>query len=257
MKKIVTLILLLTSTSIMAQSNNIEHIVWDKTPIHIILPVGRERRIDFPIAIKLEVPASIKAKSKRIQVTESGSVYWFATKPFKVHRVNAITDTGYSYILDVEARKKAYSNPIAIIDKRIKNEGGDTAANHQPVYHYDYVDVVRYAAQHIYAPWRLVKDLPGIRQVHVDTSPVALVKGDDLMTAPMAEWATSDVPSLYVTAIRVTSNSLDHVVLDPRLLRGDFLAASAQHSYVNPVGEAGDTTTWYLVSGQPFSEVTP
>jgi hypothetical protein len=40
------------------------------------------------------------------------------------------------------------------------------------------------------------------------------------------------------------------------LLRGDFLAASSQHSRVNAAGEEGDTTTWYLVSDQPFDEVS-
>jgi len=65
------------------------------------------------------------------------------------------------------------------------------------------------------------------------------------------------IPSLYVTAVRVTSNSLKTITLDPRLLRGDFLAASSQHTNVNAAGEEGDTTTWYLVSDQPFDEVSP
>lgn len=253
----IVVMVFLLSNNVIARplATNIEHIVWNKTPINIVLPVGTERRIDFPISIKLQVPASIQDKSKRIQVSESGSVYWLATKPFKSARVNAITDTGYSYILNVEARKKAPDNPIAIIDNRIKtNKNQDDV---QSVFNYDYVDMIRFAAQSIYAPERLVKRLPGIHRVQVDTSPVLLVKGGDLITAPMAQWMASTVPSLYVTAIRVTSNSLKRIVLDPRLLRGDFLAASSQHGYVNAVGDDGDTTTWYLVSSQPFNEVAP
>lgn len=247
---------MLLSRSVIAQpNNNVEHIVWNKTPIHIILPVGKERRIDFPLAIKLQVPASIQARSKRIQVAEDGSVYWLATKPFKIHRVNAITDTGYSYILDVEARKNGSSNPIVIVDNRIKKS--NTGAHLQRKYNYDYVDMVRFAAQSIYAPERLIRKLPGIHRVQLDTSALQLVKGGNLITEPMAEWMAPTVPSLYVTAVRVTSNSLYKVILDPRLLRGDFLAASAQHAYVNPVGNDGDTTTWYLVSRQPFDEVKP
>ena len=258
MHRIFLLLLLFLSIEAHSQPvDTIEHRVWNKSPIHIVLPVGKERRIDFPLAVKLQVPASVKANSKRIQVTEGGSVYWVATKPFKKQRVNAITETGYSYILDVEARKKGHQHPIAIVDDRIPKDTSSNTGSGQPQYDYDYVDLARFAAQSIYAPERLVRKLPGIRRVQVESGEIPLVKGGDLITEPMAQWMASTVPSLYVTAVRVTSNSLQTVTLDPRLLRGDFLAASSQHAYVNPAGEDGDTTTWYLISSQPFNEVTP
>ncbi len=236
----------------------IEHRVWNKAPIHIVLPVGKERRIDFPLPVQLQVPASVKAMSKRIQITESGSVYWIATQPFKKMRVNAITETGYSYILDVEARPKGHQHPIAILDDRIPPDESNTAAPAGPSYDYDYVDLARFASQNVYAPERLIKPLPGARRVNLDVhEPIPLVRGMDLIATPMAQWSVPTVPTLYVTAIRIESNSLDRVILDPRKLRGDFLAAAPQHEYVNPVGEEGSTTTWYLISGRPFSEVSP
>lgn len=258
MKTFGSIILLLLSVPVYSQPIDLlEHRVWNKLPIHIVLPVGKERRIDFPLAINLQVPSSIKVMSERIQVTESGSVYWIASTSFKKQRVNAVTETGYSYILDIEARPNAHQHPIAIVDERIPKEESNTGQSSRPAYDYDYVDLVRFAAQSVYAPDRLIKPLPGLRRVKIDKAPIALVKGSDLITEPMAQWVAPTIPSLYVTAVRITSNSLKNITLDPRLLRGDFLAASAQHTRVNSAGEDGDTTTWYVISGQPFDEVSP
>jgi integrating conjugative element protein (TIGR03749 family) len=258
MKSFISIILFLLSQPLLSQPIELlEHRVWNKSPIHIVLPVGKERRIDFPLSIQLQVPASIKAMSERIQITESGSVYWIASQSFKRQRVNAVTDTGYSYILDIEARPKGHQHPIAIVDERIPKQDSNTGQSSEPIYDYDYVDLTRFAAQSVYAPERLIKPLPGIRRVTVESEHLSLVKGADLITEPMAQWVVPTIPSLYVTAVRVTSNSLRIITLDPRLLRGDFLAASSQHTRVNAAGETGDTTTWYLVSDQPFDEVSP
>jgi len=258
MKSFISIILFLLSQPLLSQPIELlEHRVWNKSPIHIVLPVGKERRIDFPLSIQLQVPASIKAMSERIQITESGSVYWIASQSFKRQRVNAVTDTGYSYILDIEARPKGHQHPIAIVDDRIPKQNSNTSQFSGPIYDYDYVDLTRFASQSVYAPERLIKPLPGIRRVTVESEHLSLVKGADLITEPMAQWVVPTIPSLYVTAVRVTSNSLRIITLDPRLLRGDFLAASSQHSRVNAAGEEGDTTTWYLVSDQPFDEVSP
>ena len=251
-------VLCLLSTALLAQPPElIEHRVWNKAPIHIVLPVGKERRIDFPLSVQLQLPASIKDLSERIQITEGGSVFWIASKPFNPQRVNAITDTGYSYQLDIEARAKGHQHPIAIVDDRIPAQQSNTTQSPEQRYDYDYVDLLRFASQSLYAPDRLIKPLPGLRRIPIETGPLSLVKGADLLTEPMAQWVAPTIPSLYVTAVRVTSNSLNKITLDPRLLRGDFLAASSQHGFVNPVGEEGTTTAWYLISAQPFDEVAP
>ncbi len=258
MKHLIICLCLIYSTGIIAQPvETIEHRVWDKHPIHIVLPVGQERRIDFPLAINLQVPELVRGLSERIQITEAGSVYWIAKQPFKRQRVNAITDTGYSYILDIEAKPKGHRHPIVIVDDRIPKSDGDSLSLTNANYEYDYVDLMRLAAQSIYSPNRLVKELPGVRRISVDAEALPLVRGGDLIIEPIAQWYAPTIPTLYVTALRVQSNSLDAVILDPRDLRGDLLAASSQHGYVNPVGQEGDTTAWYVVTDQPFDEVTP
>lgn len=250
--------MLFNTAQLNAQPQEIlEHRVWNKTPIHIVLPVGQERRIDFPLSIQLQVPSFVKLMSERIQITESGSVYWMASKSFKKQRILAVTDTGYSYVLDVEARPKGHRHPIVIIDERIAKSNANGSIEEAQLYDYDYVDLMRFASQNLYAPERLIKKLPGIKRIDIEKRIVPLVKGGDFIAESIAQWVAPTIPSLYVSAIRISSNSLTKKILDPRLIRGDFVAASSQHSYINSVGEDGDTTMWYLVSEQPFNEVAP
>ena len=256
------LLLLFFSFSLCAMAQDgreVEHIVWDKSPIKISLPVGKERRVDFPVPIKLEAPAAVVDASKPIQIREDGSVYWTATKAFKPERVKAITFTGYSYFLDVEAKKGAPSHPLVVVDDRVPVDEDVKQAEilRHLAYNYDDVDLARFAAQNVYAPMRLIKPLPGVTRVQVPEREYPLYRGEDLTLEPLAQWRSPTIPTRYVTAVRVTSNTLRESIFDPRRLRGDWLSASAQHPVVGPAGTEGDTTTWYLVSARPFEETCP
>jgi integrating conjugative element protein (TIGR03749 family) len=234
-----------------------EHIIWDRSPIKVVLPIGKERRIDFPVPIKLVAPPEVVSASKPIQIREDGSVYWTATKPFKVQRVQAITVTGYSYLLDVEAKKVSTSHPIVIIDERVPVEDDEeSVTERRHSYNYDFVDLTRLAAQSVYAPGRLVKALPGVTRVSVSGLACSnhLYRFHELNIRPIASWQSPGVPTRYVTAVRVKSRSSEETVFDPRLLRGTWLAASAQHSVLGPAGSDDDNTTWYLVSAGTFEE---
>jgi len=246
----------------------VEHAVWDKSPIKVTLPVGRERRIDFPVpGNKFEVPENLLHKSKPIQMREDGSVYWTALEEFEPTRVQFLTPTGYSYFLDIEAvddsklKHKILDRPLVIVDTRVKQNDDRSKDNDELAsakrLDYDYVDLVRLASQSIYGPERLIKKLPGVSRIGVDPCPVQLYRGSQVVTEPIAQWKANTVPSQYVTAIRVTSNALEDVVFDPRRIRGEFIAAAAQHPLVKAVMNNGDTTTWYLVSRQPFQDAAP
>jgi len=237
-----------------------EHIIWDRSPIPVVLPVGRERRIDFPVAVKLVVPKGAVSASRPIQIREDGSVYWTATRKFTTQRVQAITFTGYSYLLDVSAEKGGSSHPLVIIDERVPaEEDGEADRQGGRVYDYDIVDLTRYAAQHVYAPGRLLKAMPGMTRIPVSAGACSprLYRFRELSFEPLASWQSPGIPTRYVTAVRVTSGSSDETVFDPRRLRGEWLAASAQHTVLEPAGADGDHTTWYLVSARPFEESCP
>lgn len=246
----------------------VEHVVWTNTPIRLLLPVGVERRIDFPVPVRLEWPDAVRDKTENLQLRENGSIYWTAKDPFERQRVNVLTDTGYSYLLDVEAKNGASDHPMVIIDDRVSPQSSNIIDDNDPAslskpaarfYQYDYIELTRYASKNLFAPPRLAKPLPGVARVPIDSEvEYPLFKGGDLQLHPIAQWKAATMPTLYVTAMHVTSNNAtSETYLNPRLLRGDLLAATPQHDYVKPKGQEGESTVWYLVTARPFQEVAP
>jgi integrating conjugative element protein (TIGR03749 family) len=66
-----------------------------------------------------------------------------------------------------------------------------------------------------------------------------------VQATPMAAWRLEDY---WVTAVKLQNTSSSVIALDPRLLQGDFIAATFQHSDLGPAGHATDTTVIYLVT---------
>jgi integrating conjugative element protein (TIGR03749 family) len=78
---------------------------------------------------------------------------------------------------------------------------------------------------------------------------VDLVYGAKVESVPVAAWK---VGLQYVTAVKLTNRTQRAVVLDPRELRGSWLAATFQHNRLLPADNEADTTAVYLVSDRPF-----
>jgi hypothetical protein len=66
---------------------------------------------------------------------------------------------------------------------------------------------------------------------------------------PLGAWKSG---SLYVTAVRVTNRSRFPTELSLEQLRGQWIAATAQHVRIGPAGSDTDTTAIYLISNRPF-----
>lgn len=119
------------------------------------------------------------------------------------------------------------------------------------------VALTRYAAQQLYAPERLAAvRMPGIVRAGVRTRPVDnLFRGVDgggvLEAKPIAAWRGG---GMWVTAVRLHNTGGTARVIDPRNLRGRWLAATFQHARLGPTGSDTDVTCVYLVSAQPFEE---
>jgi len=118
----------------------------------------------------------------------------------------------------------------------------------------DYVALTRFAAQQMYAPARLRPAHPQVRQLAVAQDPVALVRGGAVSALPLTTWRHR---GLYVTVVRLQNQTATATVLDPRDLRGDWLAATFQHARLLPHGDEADTTAVYLLSRRPFGESLP
>jgi integrating conjugative element protein (TIGR03749 family) len=110
--------------------------------------------------------------------------------------------------------------------------------------------LTRFAAQQMYAPARLLQDLPGVVRVPVKREPVALVRGDAVEAMPLVSWRAGD---LYVTAAKLTNKTDRPQTLDPRTLRGRWLTAAFQHNRLHEAGSEADRTVVYLISHRPFA----
>jgi integrating conjugative element protein (TIGR03749 family) len=229
-----------------------ERIVWNRTPISLALQVNKERMVTFPGDVRVGVPPAL-ADALRTQ-TVNGTVYWLARKSFPPTRIQVQgIASGRIYLLDLRAESDVSTAPVEILVPRsTSNETvGSTAATPQ-VERVDYVSLTRYAAQEMYAPRRLLRDPPGVfRAPSRIKSHVALLRGGTVEAMPLASWRGGN---LYVTAVKLRNLTSAPVTLDPRDLRGQWLAATFQHARLLPRGDEADTTCVYLISTRPFAE---
>jgi integrating conjugative element protein (TIGR03749 family) len=243
--------LLLTSAAhTVSASEPPERITWRKTPIALELRVGTERLVQFPNAVKVGVPAPIQ-NALRIQ-SIAGTVYLLAHQPFTSTRVlvRGLDGDGV-YLLDLSAKvESAATAPVEIFDPDEPLEPGTDTVQPAGRRGYGYVSLTRFAAQQLYAPLRLLEDLPGVVQVPVKRDPVALVRGDTIEALPLVAWRAGD---LFVTAVKLTNQTDQPQILDPRTLRGAWLTATFQHNRLLGAGDEADRTVVYLISARPFA----
>jgi integrating conjugative element protein (TIGR03749 family) len=163
-------------------------------------------------------------------------------------------DGGQIYLFDLSAAKEGgQTNPVQVFMKKTgESESDQTTASvnsNDAAAPYSYVTLTRFAAQQLYAPARLVQDRPGIVRIPVARDSVALLRGDAVDATPLVAWRAD---GLYVTAVKLSNRSDRPQILDPRNLRGAWLAAAFQHNRLLAAGSEADTTAVYLISARPF-----
>ncbi len=234
-----------------------ERVVWDRTPLGITLPVNQERQVTFPAPVEVGMPAGL-TDVIRTQVVGS-TVYWLARKDFSPQRIQVReTATGQVYLVDLSARASASAAPMIIsqasasaIPATASDAASGDAPKHEATPAYDYAALTRFAAQSLYAPRRLVPSLPGIYRTPVDERPIDLVRGEAILANPLIAWRSGN---LHITAVRLRNQGHSAVILDPRRLRGLWVAATFQHARLLPGGNEADTTVVYLISSKPFED---
>ncbi len=241
----------------LAEAQLTERILWQKTPIRLVLTVGQERRVDFPGPVKVGVPPPLASKL-RVQ-SIAGTLYLLAHREFDATRVMVReAESGRMYLLDVTAKSEGGSvSPVTIYaveeSADLKGPEADTGPEEntaQPALPgYGYVTLTRFAAQQLYAPARLLRDLPGVVRVPVKRNKVALIRGAAVTAEPLVAWRAGD---RYLTAVKLTNRTDRALTLDPRTLRGDWLSAAFQHNRLLKKGDEADTTALYLISARPF-----
>jgi len=251
----IAVIFLFAHTIAIADAEITERIEWKKIPIKLDLKVGHERLIYFPSPIKIGLPGRLQPLLRAQSV--DGTLYLLANSSFEATRVMVREiESGRIYLFDITASKDGgQTSPVQIHSTDNTNSRLDGAelfggkGDHPASTQYSYVSLTRFAAQQLYAPARLLHNLPGITRTPVARKSVNLIHGGAIEATTLVAWRTGN---LYLTAFKLINHSSQPQILDPRNIRGTWLSAAFQHNRLLPAGDEADTTAVYLISARPF-----
>lgn len=235
----------------------VEILHWERLPLSTRLFVGQERVILIDRNVRVAVPTAVR-EQLRVQ-SAGGALYLKADAPFPTTRLQLQdAETGSLIFLDVRADSAAPGEsalePVRITG--LVEDHAASSADSEPPKSATPVAVIltRHAAQSLYAPLRTVAPVAGLtamplrRDLPLDT----LLPTLPVRATALAAWRLGEQ---WLTAIKLTNTAPRTVALDPRLLQGDFVAATFQHADLGAVGDPTDTTVLYLVTrGQGLAE---
>ena len=233
------------------QATEILH--WERLPLAVPLLVNQERVIFINRNVRVGVPATIHDKL-RVQ-SAAGAVYLKALEPVPTTRIQLQdVNDGSLILLDISATEPKGS---LLLQEAIRIEEAAQPVKAKPIAPRATrptatavpppVALTRYAAQSLYAPLRAVEALDGVQRVSLPPLPnlPLLLPALPIKISPLAAWKRG---AYQVAALKLTNTSTRTLTLDPRLLQGDFIAATFQHHTLGPSGQPTDTTVLYLIT---------
>ncbi len=243
-----------------------QKVLFDGAPIELVLTAGVERRIIFDSSFDVILDPNTPndhLDAFNPQIFGKNLLLTIST-PLSMRAIAKVGD-GEEIPIDIRAVEDAGSNnPIAIVrqsfleqEKQIEQvlAPPKVPANALHVQQArklpGYIDLVRFAAQHLYAPERYRDKIGGAVSVGINSRPVRLMRFKLATTTPIAAWK---IGQLYVSAIEVKNNQQSALGLDPRLIVGTWRAASFHHNRIGPANSNYGQTMLYLVSDKPFKE---
>lgn len=256
---------LLLMTSIL-HAQSVEHVVWDKTPIRITLPLNEERLIRFPLAVSV-VDSELDDSTGVMKAQDM--LYLNAHQAFTNKRlVVQLMPNGEAIILSLSASSEANNTtPIEVVMADNESQRDELPDGNSPVSEgvsqeipqdtsqnsmINPVSLTRFAIQSLYSPARLLVNPPGVSRTPMRTHRhITLVYGASMTANPLISWRGADV---YVTAVELKNQLNKTMVISPQMLLGDWQTAAFYPT--NTVGARGgqDTTTVFLTSSKPFGE---
>ena len=224
-----------------------EHMVWEKVPLNIELPVKQERLIQFPQPIKI-IDQNLSPALDILKV--KSSLYLKAQDSFNNARiiVQLIPD-GEVIILNLKADNRFNNTtPIEILADDPKREEKTTNS----YYEYNAIQLTRFAIQALYAPERVQQIPNGVYRTPMQThKTIPLFYGASIEAHPIASWRGG---SLHITAIELKNLLNESIQLKPDDLIGHWQTASFYPANRLQARNKHESTTIFLVSDKPFHE---
>lgn len=223
----------------------VEHVVWDKTPIRIILPLNQERLIRFPLAVSI-VDSELENNVGVMKIQDA--LYFNAHEAFTNKRlIVQLMPYGEAIVLTLSAKEDANDiTPIEVV--MAENDEADKPAVAKSA-DINAVTLTRFGIQSLYSPERLLVTPPAITRTPMQTHRhITLVYGANITANPLISWHADD---LYVTAIELKNELKKTITIDPRQLLGNWQTATFYPT--NTLVRQGITTV-FLTSNRPFGE---
>ena len=234
----------------LAMADNVEHVVWDKSPINIKLPVEMERMVVFQGPVKL---LHNELEGFGIIQKTKDTFYLKALRDFAPKSVIVrLLPDGQVIKLNVSA-DVSYQNTTAIqiitADSTMKSDE-QASSSGMPI---NYITLTRFAIQSLYAPERVLEMPKGVGRVPMNThKTVNLVSGGDVMAHPLMSFGGD---GLNVTAIRMNNLLSKKQEIEPDMLYGKWESIAFYPSNtLMPKGKEGDETVVFVSSYKPFGD---
>lgn len=228
---------------------NAEHVLWDKTPIPLELPLNEERLVHFPQAVSIiDNEAADKIAVLKVQDT----LYLKGKETFQNKRLLVqLMPQGEVIILNLNVSDKAHDvKPVDILLEAKEDTTNPTQETSNPL-DLNAVTLTRFAIQSLYAPQRLLVIPDGLGRVPMQTrKQISLFYGASIEARPLISWHGG---SFYVTAVELKNLLNKEMIVDPRQMAGNWQTATFYPTNTLAPRGKEDTTTVFLVSDRPFS----
>ena len=226
----------------------VEHVVWDKTPIRITLPLNQERLIRFPLAVSI-VDSELDEQVGVMKIQDA--LYFNAHAAFANKRlVVQLMPNGEAIVLSLSASEEAgNTTPIDIVIEERKDDDKPAPTTSSDI---NAVTLTRFAIQSLYSPERLLVTPPEITRTPMQTHRhITFVYGASITAKPLISWHAND---LYVTAIELKNDLNKPVIIDPRQLLGNWQTATFYPTNTLAGRHHKETTTVFVTSSRPFGD---
>jgi integrating conjugative element protein (TIGR03749 family) len=260
-KVLLTLITLLTFNCANA---NVRLLNVQGEPIKLDLVVGQEVQLNFENHLGSIGKPGLIANKLETQLIDS-RLWIKATDVFKPIKVLIKSEKGKISIILLSAhvsKQKIQQYPLKyniVAEKKLPLKSDKKEKlNLNIKTKLSYIDLTRFAAQSLYSPTRLVKNINLVR-VPINTEKVVnlfacshnLACNGNVSATPIAAWKSSHY---YISAILLKNNRKKLVVLDPRDLIGNWKSATFHFNRLGRAGSSTDTSVVYLISLSLFEQ---
>ena len=270
--KLVAVCLLTAMSLSYADSTNtqVQHLLWKQDILSIELPLHQEKIIEVcaaespsdhcnPVPLTPYLPQDEISTGALQSINNAGVIYLTATKAFenKLAEFKLNDSQGTVVLVRLTANETANTDHLEILLPP-KNNHDDSEASPGTA-DQTLSDKIRWVAQQLYAPNRLLTQPNWIRRVPMRTETfVPIYKDSEVSAMPLASWQAGDE---FITAVLLRNNqSHQAIALNFNGLRGRWVAASFfREGRVDPywlmaARDANDTTTLIVVSTLPFDQ---